>query len=72
MTDTAAPPAPSPATTATTVDERAPVDERARGETDISTHVVEKLAVRLATEVPGVIHRPVTGLRGALPGRPSA
>jgi uncharacterized alkaline shock family protein YloU len=63
MTDTAAPPVPAPSTT---------VEPRlARGETDISTQVVEKLAVRLATEVPGVIDRPITGIRGALPGGPS-
>jgi uncharacterized alkaline shock family protein YloU len=60
MTDTATPPAAAPGTT--------PEANRARGETDISTHVVEKLAARLATEVPGVIDRPVTGIRGALPG----
>lgn len=39
-----------------------------RGVTTISDHVVEKLAVRLATEVPGVLDRPAGGLRGALPG----
>ena len=32
-----------------------------RGMTDISTQVVEKLAVRLATEVPGVVDRPLSG-----------
>ena len=63
MTDTAAPPLGAPATTAGA--------HGARGETDISTQVVEKLAVRLATEVPGVIDRPISGIRGALPGGPS-
>jgi uncharacterized alkaline shock family protein YloU len=65
MTDTATPPALAPAATP------AAAGQPARGETDISTQVVEKLAVRLATEVPGVIDRPVTGLLGALPSRPS-
>ena len=59
MTDTATPPVLAPATTP---------ESRALGETDISTQVVEKLAARLATEVSGVIDRPVTGIRGALPG----
>ena len=63
MTDTAAPSVAAPATTAG--------PRSARGETDISPEVVEKLAVRLATEVPGVIDRPISGIRGALPGGPS-
>jgi len=63
MTDTVAPPVPMPATTAG--------PRIARGETDISPQVVEKLAVRLATEIPGVIDRPISGIRGALHGGPS-
>ena len=55
MTDTATPPVPAAAAAGT---------RGARGETDISTQVVEKLAVRLATEVPGVIDRPISGIRG--------
>jgi len=60
MTDTAAPLVAAPATTAG--------HQNARGETDITTQVVEKLAVRLATEVPGVIDRAIGGIRGAFPG----
>lgn len=64
MTDTAAPPAPLPTPSATETGTPA----AQRGVTEFTTQVVEKLAVRLATEVQGVVDRPLTGLRSALPG----
>jgi uncharacterized alkaline shock family protein YloU len=68
VTDTAAaPPAPLSTPPATATATGTPAEQR--GVTEFTTQVVEKLALRLATEVQGVVDRPITGLRGALPGR---